>query len=317
MVEEGPEDRQQTDSDRKIIRDTVVGHPAVVLTLLGLLAYAMARTATDAFYGSISVVPEEVGVTYISILSRAAVYLAMAGLVFIAARPLVRREAGATPRSALRAAVAVSAFALGAAALLLGQQFFILRFAGYAALVVWLAVIGFATYRLVVTRHRSPARLRRETVTQVAFFGIVTFVLMFSIGRDLSLRVREGIPFGPNAFQFLSVRADVVCLRGVSRPVRKGREGPFVYLGGAGGTMVLFPLGAEHFNVIRLPSSDFITEWATPVRSPKRFFFQRAGKWKCPRGRDFGATTGRAAVERQALPPTRPLLNLRNVRAQR
>ena len=282
------EDRERAGDGREGLPRLLAGHAAVVLTILGLIAYAIARAASDAFYGSISVVPEEVGVTYVSILSRAAVYLAVAGLL-LALASRVPAQVGASRRSALSAAVGVSAVALGAIFALLGQEAFILFVGGgYAVLAIWTGLIGYAAYKLARIRYREPQRLYREMAEWGGVIAVATLVLMFSIGRDLSIRAREGIPFGPNTFQFLSVRADVVCLRGKSERVPREREGPYIYLGRAEGTMVLFDPNADHFSVVRLPTSDFITEWATPVRSPKRFFFQRSGKWACPPAPSFG-----------------------------
>jgi hypothetical protein len=100
---------------------------------------------------------------------------------------------------------------------------------------------------------------------------------------------RDAKPFGPNFFQPFSVRSDVVCLRATNGTVPRRREGPFVYLGEPGGTMVLFDYRSDDFNVIRLPSSDFMTEWATPNRTPGHFSAFRRVTWTCPRSRGFGS----------------------------
>jgi hypothetical protein len=284
VVEEGPEGRPQ--SDRKFIQAAVLGHPGVVLTLLGLLAYATARATADGFYGALSVVPEEVGVTYTSVLSRAALYLALVALFVIVGAESVRK--GRTRRSALRSAVGTCFVALFVFAVLLGQQLFLLRVT-LLGLAVWLFVIGYTVYKWSRLADPVPTRLAYwETLSRLAVVGLLTFALMLLVGRDLARGARRAVPFGPNFFQLFSVRSDVVCLRATNGPVPRERVGPFVYLGEAQGTMVLFDYRSSDFNVIRLPSSEVMTEWATPNEDPGFFAAFKRTTWTCPRSRGFG-----------------------------
>jgi hypothetical protein len=149
--------------------------------------------------------------------------------------------------------------------------------------------IGYTAYKLSLFRENVPQRLYRDTLVRLASIGLLTFVVMLSVGRDLAVAARDAKPFGPNFFQLFSVRSDVVCLRATNGTVPRRREGPFVYLGEPGGTMVLFDYRSDDFNVIRLPSSDFMTEWATPNRTPGYFSAFRRVTWTCPRSRGFGS----------------------------
>ena len=290
MAEKQYEGRGRTVGDRKVIPDAVVQHAAVILTLLGLLAYATARATADGFYGALSVAPEDVGVTYTSVLSRAALYLALVALIAIAFAPRIGKAN--TRRSALRSAIGVCLVALFVLAFVLGQQFFLLR-RTYLVLALWLWVIGRSVYAWSLAGDRGPRnRLHYETLIRVAWIGLLTFTLMLAIGRDLASAAKDAKPFGPNFFQLFSVRSDVVCLRATNGTVPRGREGPFIYLGQAGGTMVLFDYRSDDFNVMRLPSSEFMTEWATPNRDPGYFAAFRDLSWTCPRSRGFRTQVG-------------------------
>jgi hypothetical protein len=108
VANEKHEDRGRTAGDLRIAADFVLGHIPATLTVLGLFAYAVAKATADGFYGALSVVPEEVGVTYASVLSRASLYLAIIALVVIASGAVIERGKIHTRRSALGAAVGVS-----------------------------------------------------------------------------------------------------------------------------------------------------------------------------------------------------------------
>lgn len=58
-------------------------HAAKFLAIAGLLVYAVVRFAHDEFYGQMAVTPEEVGLDQTLILSRAALYLFLAGIAMV------------------------------------------------------------------------------------------------------------------------------------------------------------------------------------------------------------------------------------------
>src|SRR5215216_2594424 len=63
----------------------IVEHGTAVLTISGLLVYGWVRLGIDAFYSRLGVTPEEVGLTYAAILSRAALGLIAAVTAIVVA----------------------------------------------------------------------------------------------------------------------------------------------------------------------------------------------------------------------------------------
>src|SRR5207302_1592297 len=119
--------------------------------LLGLAAYALARAGFDAFYTTLAVPPQEVGVTYSDILSRAAMYLALFALVtpFYVEQAVLaasakdrRRDDRKVRRFPIVSGTVAPLVAFLVLVVLLGNQLLLLSYDGYAGLVIWLLALG-------------------------------------------------------------------------------------------------------------------------------------------------------------------------------
>jgi hypothetical protein len=84
----------------------VVDRHAAVLAILGLVVYVMVRAAYESFYGSLGATPEEVGLSYLLIIARAALglfaYLTILTILLlvatVVARALLGDDYSVTPR---------------------------------------------------------------------------------------------------------------------------------------------------------------------------------------------------------------------------
>lgn len=302
--EKGQSSARPLSANAKNAIQWAANHGAGVIGVAALLVYGVARTGSDAFYGTLGVVPEEVGVSYSVLVSRAALYLVfvvlslplfaaiLSILLDVRTLPLVRRW---HHREGLRnglTAAAVVLFAITEGFLLFGSQLYFLTWFAYAFVFFWLAVIAEAAYNWPRVGRRGEQVLDyRAIALRLAWVGFATLFVIVVVYRDLALRVRDGVPVGPVRFQPVPIRADAVCLRSVNGPMPLRSAGPFMYLGQADGRIVLFDYKADHFNVIRVPSSSVITEWATPGRERTRI--RPPGQWSCPAGRGFRASARR------------------------
>jgi hypothetical protein len=248
-----------------------VDHGKAALVLGGLVIYAVARVAHDAFYARLQVTPDEVGLSQATIASRAELYAFVAIAIIVAAGALwvafiltvaevaAGRRRGKTTgghrdeyASNVRILVSISLFVLLSPLLLYLTERDFFRFVGrHVGLYVW--VIASVFLMLVVAawrEHGNDARAgaepdRAKLVLMLALLAIAVipiYLLAERRGEELGNDAEYGYTIRAQRFATLSMHADPVCLV-TSDPALLDLPrglGPYLYLGTTGSTVVLY-----------------------------------------------------------------------------
>jgi hypothetical protein len=289
----------------------VLDHQTALLALLGLLIYGIVREAHDAFYSRLGVVAEDVGLTQVLLVARAAlglaVYLAiLAALVllrFLLARwPRRRTAPNETPKALwsplLFVVGSLVAFTVPLLLFVIGEEEgldllrspdLFNRWLRWSAVVagVFALMVGFPPF------YNFISNLGIRGVTRPRIRGVVLFALYLLALSFLSLvfanrwgelraqQAEEGKLVHPAPlFGVLSAQARPVCVywKGGPPKVLEGDlEKPLLYLGQATSTVVLYNYRAlsPDLKILRIPAGEVVLNQATPR-------VKRAQDMKCP-----------------------------------
>jgi hypothetical protein len=251
------------------------------LGLIALLLYAGARTAYDNFYGQLDLRPEDVGITYFTIVARAglgAVYLfgllALLTIVLYAYVPFdwisrLIHEPGT--RAVIGGALTML---LGALAFLEENAYPARQTPHRADLFASACGLGFVVVGLAIMRrnrrgiwHKVHSLHRAEnTVLLLTIFLAVAVVVIFSQGYGVTVgkQVADGAPVPSTRFSSLfDLQADRVCAAwvGSDRPASLDLSTSLFLLGEADGTMVLYRPRSRS-------DAKSVTRVAGPIRAP-------------------------------------------------
>jgi hypothetical protein len=117
-----------------------------------------------------------------------------------------------------------------------------------AAVILWLALMAISFW---LWPHPREARLRTKAGLGfvVAVIVTLTLYLAWERGTNLAKQAAMGDQIFAKRFSLLSVRANVVCLDPQEEGTKLAfRRRPYVYLGEAGGTLVLYDYVADRAN---------------------------------------------------------------------
>lgn len=279
-----------------------IDHGKTALALGGLVVYAIARVAVDAFYNKLQVTPDEVGLSQVTIAARAELYAivsltliiaigAASVAVLLALEQAVRHRRGkptGTPSNArILAAISASILAIPLV-LYLTQPDLWNFFTRHIALFVWvmaslIAVFGVAAwYEHLKTNKTRQGLDRAQLATILAIVAIAvwpTYQLAERRGEELGTDATNGFNIRGGGFTLLSVHADPVCLTASNPALLQlpDRKGPYLDLGTAGGTLVLYSY--QKGMPLRLPAQ---TVSAVAVEPPNPPLNQSPLTRRCP-----------------------------------
>jgi hypothetical protein len=252
-----------------------IDHGKAALVLGGLVVYAIARVAHDAFYARLQVTPDEVGLSQATIAARAELYafvgiaiIVAAGAAWVAISLAVTEMAGrqrakrtgkhrTEHASNVRILVSICLFVLAIPLLLHVTEPDFLNFLGrHVVLFAWVIASLFLIFAVAAWReHGNDARAgdgsgRAKLVLMLAILASAvtpTYLLAEHRGEELGSDAASGNQIRGQQFALLSIHADPVCLT-TSDPalLRLPRGlGPYLYLGTAGSTVVLYEYEAR------------------------------------------------------------------------
>jgi hypothetical protein len=267
----------------------------VVLTLLGLVAYVLVRLGYDGFYNALEVRPDDVGITYLDILTRAALPGLAIGLSLVACAAIATILPWRFSRPSLGflgigvgfAVVALIAYQiqvydpallqrLSPPLPLLGTHLGLVGLFGVGVLLGLLLGLRDVSRKTALLADSLLFRSRGAlliAMTAVLLSSLLT--LNFFYGEAVAHRVAVGEAQQPTAAlsAFFDFRSDRTCVAwvGNDQPTGLDLTHPLMYLGQANGVVVLYSPAqkatASHpasiGGPVRIPADKVVTTPAT------------------------------------------------------
>ena len=216
-----------------------MGNVLSLLTLLGLVIYAVATLGYRAFYGAFNVSPEEAGLSYAPILTQAAI-----GISFIGTLVVLDLVFDKPPAISLRLRTVESALPL---LWLFTMAIVVSLFWGFEGRRIWIGAVIIAVVSVIFllllgawqSREPGPGAFSSAAT-------LLVLTLLFSpafAGSSLAADLRQGREASSSNFRLINVQArkvEVAWVQAKPPPWWPSASEEFLYLGQSGGTLILY-----------------------------------------------------------------------------
>ena len=253
---EQKEPEQKEPEQKSLIRQVAdwLDSAKAILVFAGLLLYAAMRLYAEAFYARFDATPEEAGLTYLSILTRAALGLASIVLVFaVLSIPLAaiatavgsRGRKGASGDAEVPRKQVVAFVGLG---LVAGFGMIVQSFGDQEPTLIVLALLLVFEAGVVALNKWQPSNdgLMQARWLCIGLLAAVTAACLLFTAYSAGLWDADKVAAGEELedktlFGLVAVRADCVLVTWTSGPAPEGLdlEAPFLLLGHADGQAIL------------------------------------------------------------------------------